>query len=64
MVWEDFVKLNTSMRYENEMFENRLWVYDNRVLRGMSEPDSREAAGKWVQLYSEKLSVCSFHQYY
>jgi len=44
-----------------EMFENRLRVFDKRVLRGMFEPSGQEAAGKLVQLYSERLSVCSLH---
>jgi hypothetical protein len=35
MVWEDFVKLNPNTRYENEIFENRLRVFDKRVPRGI-----------------------------
>ena len=30
----------------------------------MFEPEIREAVREWVQLYSEKLSVCALHQYY
>jgi len=33
MVWENFVKLNPSTRYENEMSESRLRLFNNRVLR-------------------------------
>jgi len=64
MAWEDFVKLNPSTRYESEIPANRLRVFDNRELRGVSEPEIREAVGKWVQLYSEKFSVCGLHQYF
>jgi hypothetical protein len=46
------------------MCYNRLRVFDNRVLKGMFELERQEVAGKCVQLYSEKLSVCGLHQYY
>jgi hypothetical protein len=39
-----------------------LSVFENRVLRKKSEPETDEVTGGWRKLHYEELEVCTLHQ--
>jgi hypothetical protein len=51
------VKLGLSQREEQ-----RLRVFENRVLRRIFGPKRDEATGKWRRLHNEELNDCTHHQ--
>jgi hypothetical protein len=42
--------------------KNRLRVFENRVLGGISEPKRGEVAGDWMRLHMRSSIVWSHHQ--